>query len=409
MIAMSQRRPRRRANRKGAMLAFVALSMTAMLGLLALALDIGSGNRQRRIAQTAADASAIAGGTQIYRGIFSAVDSAAREAAAMNGFPTGEVTVNYPPATGLFVGDSDYVEVLIARSVPTLFGSLFGMSTLNVKARAVAGTATFSTYCLLGLASSGDAIDMPGELYANNCAVGSNSGIDAKKIFARTISAVGSVSGDRTGIVRTGVPPFADPFASLTVPAETSCDFTNKVVTGTKTLTPGVYCGGIDIRGATAILDSGIYIIRGGGINGNANNSHMSGEGVTLILTNGPGNDQSAYRPMVFSNSCYLGLTSPTSGPYKGIAIFVDPAAPQAPAANTLNRVCGKGPDDPADIDGVIYIPGQTFELANSNGKLTVAGAIVAKYIKTENGGGKIFLISDVTGNSGIKRLSLVE
>ena len=53
--------------RHGAMLVFVAVAGVVLMGFLAMTLDIGAGARQRRIAQTAADAGAIGGGQEILR------------------------------------------------------------------------------------------------------------------------------------------------------------------------------------------------------------------------------------------------------------------------------------------------------------------------------------------------------
>src|SRR5687767_10536496 len=62
-------RPQRKLvrERRGAMLVFIAVAGIVLMGFLAMTLDIGAGSRQRRIAQTAADAGAIGGGQEIYR------------------------------------------------------------------------------------------------------------------------------------------------------------------------------------------------------------------------------------------------------------------------------------------------------------------------------------------------------
>src|SRR5687768_13225806 len=86
--------------RRGAMLAFIGVTLVALLGSIALVLDVGSGHRQRRIAQTAADAGAVGGAAEIIRGRFDLVSAAALEEAVRNGFAAADVTVHYPPATG---------------------------------------------------------------------------------------------------------------------------------------------------------------------------------------------------------------------------------------------------------------------------------------------------------------------
>src|SRR5205085_4289539 len=194
------------------------------------------------------------------------------------------------------------------------------------------------------------------------------------------------------------------PYAYLQVPAETVCNYTNFTVTANMSLNPGVYCGGITITGGKATLTKGTYILRGGGLTG----GDVAGTEVTIINTNGPGNDIAAFRPITFGNACSLSLSAPLDGPYKGIVIFQDPAGPEAPAANTTNEVCGKG-NSPYDIVGILYFPTQTFLLGNSNGKMSIQGGLVAKYIKGQNGGGKYKFSIDATGVSSIKRASLIE
>ena len=408
MITRSAVFPRLR-NRNGAMLILVAVALVGLLGMLAMTLDFGAGTRQRRIAQTAADAGAIGGATQIYRAMDSAtVVAAAKNSAIRNFFVASEITVNYPPLSGSHAADKQFVEVIVNRTIPTIFGSVLNKASLDIRARAVAGLGSVSNFCVYALGNSGNNIDIPGDV-TTNCGVVSNASIDVKKGIdgnpTPVVAAVGSVSGGPPGNSYGGIPPVPDPYSYLTVPPETICNYTNFTVSGTVTLSPGVYCGGITIgKNDTGIFSKGTYILRGGGLTG----GHVIGTEVTIINTNGPGNNIAAFRPITFDNACTLSLTAPLSGPYKGIVIFQDPAGPAAPAANTVNEVCGKG-SNPYDIVGVVYFPTQTFNLGNSNGKLSISGALVAKNITGQNGGGKYTFNTDPTGNSSPKRSSLIE
>ena len=404
----------RLARRRGAILVFVAISMVGLLGMLVMTLDLGAGGRQRRIAQTAADAGAIGGGQAIYRSLDSAtVYAAALSSIVQNGFTESESTINYPPATGTFAGNKQYIEVRIAKTIPTMFGSIVNKGTLDIKARGVAGVAGSGNYCIFGLASSGNSVDIVGDL-TTSCGVVSNSSIYVKKNISGSpqpfVAAVGTVDGGPSGSTYEGVPPVPDPYAYLTVPAETSCDFNNVVVSSATTLNPGVYCGtattpAIKVeKNKKATFNAGTYIIRGGGIDA----GEIVGAGITIILTNGPGNDQAAYGPITFGNSCQFFASAPTSGPYKGILIFQDPAAPaSATKDDYVNRVCGMG--GAPDMTGVLYFPTQSFSLDNSNGKLTIMGQLIAKFITGQNGGGKYTMLSDPTGVATKKKLTLVQ
>ncbi len=397
------------SSRRGAMIVFVAVAMVGLMAMMALAIDAGAGNRQRRIAQTAADAAAIGGGTQIFRNLDSAaIVNAALNSALRNGYSPSEVTVNYKIKSGPYANNPDFVEVVIAKNVPTFFGGILGKSSVDIQARAIAGTAAWSSLCVYGLSNSGTAINIPGDLDATTCGVSSNSSIDVGKLWGNPISAVGTVDGDRGGAVYTGVAPAPDPYSDLGLPADLTCTVGSRItLTQDSTFNPGVYCGGIAI-GANhrATLSPGTYVILGGGIDGSQNNAELHGTNVTIINANGPSNDASLYRPIKFGNSCSVNLSAPTSGAYKGIVIYADRNAPSS-GPYSMNEFCGVGGDP--DIRGVIYMPTQEFKLTNANGKLVIAGTLIARTITGQNGGGKYELRSDETGNSGVKRLSLVQ
>jgi hypothetical protein len=158
-------------------------------------------------------------------------------------------------------------------------------------------------------------------------------------------------------------------------------------------------------------MRAGTYIIRGGGING----GQIDGTaGVTIINTNGMGNNQATYRPFTFGNNCQFHVNAPTSGTYKGIAVIIPLAAPQSTSAtDQVNDFCGKGTNTPCDqtdpdIRGVVYMPGQSLNLGNSNGKLTVSGTIISKYMTSASGATGCFF-NDNTSSAALKKLSLVE
>jgi hypothetical protein len=395
------------------MLLFAAISMVGLLGLVAIATDIGAGNRQKRIAQTAADAGAIGGGRQIERKLDSAsVVAYAISSVVKNGFTAAETSVSYPPATGNHVGDFNYVEVTIVKKFPTLFGRIFNRDTIQVQARAVAGLATQSQYCLYNLASGGTGINWSGQM-TTNCGIASNSSIFFNKgADAPYVSAVGTISGGPNKKSFPGNPPVFDPFGYLTVPAEGTCDFTNKTVTSDQFLDPGVYCGGITVsKNILATLRTGTYIIRGGGITG----GQIDGmAGVTIINTNGMGNNQAAYRPFTFGNNCQFHIQAPSSGAYKGVAVLIPLSVPAAANENDqVNDFCGKGTNNKCeatevDVTGLIYMPNQSFNVGNSNGKFSMAGTLITKFMQSSNGA-EFCGFLDTSGNSTQKQLTLVE
>src|SRR3954469_21161831 len=108
--------------RRGSTMMVFIVCLTASLGARALGMDGGRMMEERRKAQAAADAAALAGakayadtsGTDPQKAAATAL--AALRLAAANGYandgPASTVTVNTPPTAGQFKGKSRYVEVI---------------------------------------------------------------------------------------------------------------------------------------------------------------------------------------------------------------------------------------------------------------------------------------------------------
>ena len=407
--------------RRGAMLVFVAVSMVVLMGFLVLTLDVGAGNRQRRIAQTAADAAALAGAAEIFRNITdpTVIKPAAQAEALRNGFndadPDVQVQVFYEPGpvSGPYAGNGAYVEVVIDKTIPTIFASIFNFASLGVHTRAVAGVGSYALNCVYSLDPDGaQAVEVKngGEL-TTNCGVSINS-TDPHALDVNSsgqlntqgggISIVGDWTGNKTPspTPSTGAPLFENPLKDLTMPSPIDpCDFNDKVVTGTMTLTPGVYCGGITISTGsnTANLQPGLYIIMGGGITV-GNSGQMFGDGITLINTFDVTHPYGAFN---FGTGCKAKLTAPTFGDWKGILMFQDPAAP-ADVVNTFACASDVSPE----LTGTIYFPTQTFFFDGSNTSTEITGTVIAKNVIVS---GKVEVINQQSNNSALQRFTLVE
>lgn len=130
--------------KRGQIVVLTSVSIVTLIGLVALATDVGSLYSVRRRIQTAADAAAVAGVTALRTG--QSVTSSAKTGSGLDGFTDGQngttVTVNNPPATGTYAGNSSYVEVVVKQTAPTYFLKVLGYSSIPVSARAVAGGIT---------------------------------------------------------------------------------------------------------------------------------------------------------------------------------------------------------------------------------------------------------------------------
>lgn len=209
--------------RRGGILVLLAVSLVTVMGFLVLAIDVGSLHRERRLSQTAADAGALGGAAEIYRGRSDLVVGSSQTEAIRNGFENGTgsdvVTVSYPPVTGPRAGNYQYVEVVVQRSVPAIFAVVFGVNLTTIQTRAVAGVGAPSKNCVFVLdPSQPRALDVEGTL-TSTCGVVVNSAhpaqaVDLKsgaELVASSIAITGGILGGPGSVVdpvpQTGAPP----------------------------------------------------------------------------------------------------------------------------------------------------------------------------------------------------------
>src|SRR5258706_8373583 len=126
--------------RRGAVLPLIAVTLVGVMGLVALAVDGGSIQRQRRMAQNAADAGALAGAQEILRAhtqavAFAVADTAARRNGFVDGVNGAHVIVSQPASPDYYTGSS-YVKVVVEDTVKTIFAGILKRSFVVVKARA---------------------------------------------------------------------------------------------------------------------------------------------------------------------------------------------------------------------------------------------------------------------------------
>jgi Flp pilus assembly protein TadG len=415
--------------RRGAVVVLVAVSFVGLMGVMALGIDAGSLQWQRRMMQTAADAGALAGASEISRGRSDLVASAANAETARNGYTNGAasvaVTVNHAPASGFYAGDTRFVEVVVSRNVPVLFAGLLGQGTVTVRSRAVAGVAAPSSRCLVSLDRDDEkAINVSGTTTRLDvgCGVVSNS-TSSKAVLIESggtltsgsLAVTGQVdySGGNvyvTGTWQTAVPPSPDPLAYLQMPAfdPARCDFTNTKVDTygvTTNLSPGIYCGGIEITSnGTAFLNPGIYILRGGGLK--MGGGTITGTGVTIVNTNARAVDGGAdkFARIEMGSASRATLSAATTGDLAGILFFQDPSAGK-PGVIYENLIAS---GSSATLTGTLYFPTQSVELGASGSVTTVNGGVVAMTIEVSSGS-DVNLTGIFAGTSPFKRLSLVE
>jgi hypothetical protein len=384
---------------------------------MGLALDFGYFYRDKRIMQTAADAGALAGASEVYRNKSTLIASSARAGTVSNGFTDGTdnvlVTVNNPPASGYYTGNSQFVEVILSQDVPANFIRIFGVNSVNIGARAVAGVGASGRACIYALnpttnnalvASGGAVIDVKCGIVVDSNGTQAMVASGPSCVTATGVSITGNFTQGSCAISPapdTAVPPVPDPLGYLQPPTYGACNYTNfKVGGGTATLSPGVYCGGITVSGGgAATFNPGTYILYGGGLTASGGSS-LYGIGVTFYNTAGPG---FAYKPITISGTSGITLTAPTTEPLSGILFFQD----RAIVSSSKNTISGTSS---SRIEGALYFP--TTPLVYSGGS-TGASKYMFIVADTIEFSGASSLVggdySGLPGGSPIKRISLVE
>lgn len=310
MSNIYERLVRRVGNEKGSALVLTAGMMVVLTGFMGLALDVGNLYHHRRVLQTAADAGALGGGTEIYRGQTALVTPSALSATAENGYAHGSngvsVTVNRPPLTGPYAADPDAVEVLIAQPSPTHFMRIFGWTTVPVPARAVAWAGADDKNCVYVLENTDQdafSYNSSAQLTAD-CGLRVNSSdtwgthlTSSASVTVETATLTGGYVEESSsalnavnGIQFNAWPRSPDPLAHLAPPPSWGCDFVDlDLDLPAVVLTPGVYCGKLTVKNNTMVtLTPGIYVIKGGPFT-TESNARVSGTGVTFFLTDGGG------------------------------------------------------------------------------------------------------------------------
>jgi Flp pilus assembly protein TadG len=375
----------RRKGESGQAVVFLALALVVLCAAMGLGIDMGYIRYEKGRMQAAADAAAIAGGAEV---LYTDVTTAAQAAATADGFTNGSegviVTVNHPPLSGPNTGNLNYVEVIVSQNQTTFFMRVLGVNSVPLSARSVALGS--SPNCLYGLGTSGDSIDLSFLGFVTvNCGVISDANLGGF-LSSLTASSIG-VHGVVDGLVftnpsaRTGVPEASDPLESLTVPTAGSCIThpTQTVITTNATLSPGTYCGGIDIVGGNVTFNSGVYILNGGGFQmTNVFGGTVSGTGVTLYNTGtGAGSCNTCYGAITTYLTGGSSLSAPTTGTYAGILLFQDKNNTQTAS---FNANLGFGPQP--FLEGAYYFPNATVQFNFDFGASAAYTILVAKQVE---------------------------
>lgn len=359
-------RNRRQRSEEGQALVLLALAFIILLGFVGLAIDGGIVYTERRRAQNAADAAAMAGALSILNGGEAITPGFAR--AFDNGYDNNQadnwVEVYNPPIDGMYAGNLNYVQVKIRARVNPVFSQVVFQGRLENRVMAIArarpsvAQPIVDGQALVGLAPHGcsvvwshgnnmTTIDGSG-IFVNSddpdCAMVANGG-NQLYVNGGDINVVGGWEiGNNSTItplptsgatqVRT---PVIDP---PTCASDGTVDSTAKTVTpgrisslrvenGDWTFAPGVYC-----------LDNG-FTINGGSV---------TGTGVTFYVNTGD---------VTWSGNATIRLAAPTDGEWANMLVYQNPT--------DTDRATING-DSNSSFTGTIFIPGAEVQVNGTGG-----------------------------------------
>ena len=330
--------------RRGAILIQVMVCLAVLIGIVALNLDGGRMMDERRRAQAVADSAALAAGADLYKNYWNCqgmdtpgtARAAALQIAAANGYPASDVTVNIPPLSGSFAGQSSHAEVIIDTTLDASFSQIFSASGLEVSARSVGRGQPLPIGVTLLSSSGANAfqnsalafvmLNKPIIVNSNDPAAFHQAGLGT--LIAGRVDVVGgsSITGGLLNVSRvyTNQQPTPDPLAFLPVPdaTETPVRSLNPLSINTLLpviLQPGVYQGGIHVTGASVVvMTPGVYIMQGGGF-------QVDGAATVTALETMVYNTTSttyASGPISITGLGKIVMTAPLSGTYQGINFF---------------------------------------------------------------------------------------
>mgnify|MGYP003584081175 CR=1 FL=1 len=365
-----------RENDRGAVAIVFAVALIPIMGLSGAAIDYTRATQAKSKLQAATDSAALAALT------VKASTLSQRELAARTVFEANRPDDVMPSVT-YAVGQKE-AAVTATGEVSTSMLKVLQINDIGLRARAKAVRVYDGPPpCILTLNPSvASAIDMTGNTHftGNGCVLHANSNANS----AITVGGSATVSADGYCAVGTVVSGFTlspppengcevmeDPYKDLPVLASTTCDPNLKNISvqpnTSKTLGPGTYCGGLDLKG-TVTFQKGLYVIKDGNL-GIGSQADVTGSEVTFYFVGASTFD--------INGGARLELSASTEKePFGGLLFIQDPTAP--PGITKLNG------NSNTVLKGAIYMPKSRVEVTG-NGSFGVSSPfmpIIADTVK---------------------------
>lgn len=395
------------ASERGASLILVAASMMFVLGVAALAIDIGHAQTERLRLQNAADAAALAGSFEIpddattardtageygYLGVNASAPSSAVCGTDTSCFDDGEFTLRVTTPysdPGSTVPADELIRVQMCSQSPTFFGRIFQADGIGVCGDAIAAADAQPDCVLCVLGPHGTSVTASGS--GSLTITGGDVVVNSDDPSAIDLSGSGSITSDEEIGVNGGYSapagaispspthsaPVSDPLAHLPVPSLPGPPAAKVQISGSgdATLSPGVYSEIKSTSTGQLTLLPGVYVVTEGiSLSKNPTPGKYSfyADGVVIYFacSNYPAPCASGETGATFSSSGSSSVhwTPPTSGAYEGISVFYD--------RNNDGDFTLTGTTD-TSFSGALYMKSGELRLTGTSGVSTSMNSVV--------------------------------
>lgn len=393
---------------RGSILILTAISMTAVLGVVAFTLDASRAYELRHRLNAVADAAAKAGAMEIRRGNDTNMVAFAQRVIT-DEQNAGRIPTIASPIIRFCddVGETcappysthSYVEVILDSGMGRSFAGALGFASLTPRGRAVAGIAS-GTACFTSLGPmtwgnnntmtlTGCTVQLGGATVLGN----------GSSITADSIGIASTATGGTYSPTPVSIPKAIDPFESLPPLADPSpsSSCTSLTISTNTTIGPGKYCDIYFASSATLTLNPGEYYITGRVYERNGGTAvTITGSDVLLFMKGSTGQIDLSQ-----TNGLTMTLTGRLTGTYKGIAIYQE-------RGNTSAMNLGKnGNAGGLQLNGAIYVPDADVAMKNHS-PINSCSIFVVKSLDPKNG----MNLSDDCGTFGgspLKTTALAE
>jgi Putative Flp pilus-assembly TadE/G-like len=412
LMVLSKQLHRLRADEGGAVSVMMGFLLIPLVGALGIGFEVSNWYMAARGMQNAADAAALAAATNAG----SNYNVEAKAVAAQYGFVDGvnniSVAVSPPPGNTLLVcpdGSTNCYSVTISGKVPLLLSQVVGYTgdaTLNgAAAKQLSSTAVAHSvptdFCLVALGPQG--IRANGASKSNMaCNTMSNTATTCNG--GNTGAPIGAAHGTNKGCgvnSYSNVAAIVDPYAGLAsnIPANPCSSYpqepththdpalpTGNQLSGFQSLSGNnILCGDIQLTGNVTINApaGAVLVIENGQLDTNGFTiSTTSGSGLTVVFS---GTTSGSYTHAPTGGGT-LDIAAPTTGPWKGVAIYQDPKLTSGV------DISAAGSTPAWAITGLVYLPNSSVTLSGAVNKAAFGKSCFAMVVKdiTINGTGMI-------------------